>query len=126
MITFRANEGTQIATVVGKTKTPLYWYPYKEEDRQIKVQDYSDFNTQEMRDRFMLSKGQATSIMDHLSKNTEPEDVLQAKYFALPHARVATEVVEPEEQGVQFFSEAFLLPCLQNATPLVIFFQKLH
>ena len=81
MITFREDQGTHIATVVGKSKTPLYWYPYKEEDRQIKVQDYSDFNTQEMRDRFMLSKGQASAIMDHLSNNTEPEDVLQAKYF---------------------------------------------
>ena len=83
MITFHPTEGKHIATVVGKTKTPLFWYPYKEESKQIKVQDYSDFNTQEMRDSFMLSKDQATQIMNHLSQDTEPEDALQSKFFAV-------------------------------------------
>ena len=72
MITFQAEGAKKIASVVGKpgeAKTPLYWNPYKDKAKQIEVQDYAEFNTQEMRDRFMLSKDQASQIMDHLTKN---------------------------------------------------------
>ena len=84
MLTFNKDGGTQIALLVdGKSETPIYWYPYRDAERKIQVANIQEYNTEDFRDRFNLSKAQAEEIMKHIVAKTTPEGGLQNKFFRL-------------------------------------------
>ena len=71
MLTFKAEGGTPIALLVdGKSETPIYWYPFRDPERKIQVANIQEYNTEDFRDRFNLSKGQADEIIKNI-KNEE-------------------------------------------------------
>ena len=65
---------------VNKKKVPVWWHPKKNKDMQNKIEDLSVFNTQDLRDRFELSREQADDIMSHLKDSTVSEKN-QSKFF---------------------------------------------
>ena len=82
MLTFQKEGGTPIAILVdGKSETPIYWFPFKEAARKIQVANIQEYNSEEFRDRFNLSAGQAEEIMKHIVAKTTPEGPLQNKFF---------------------------------------------
>ena len=84
MLTFNPENGTEIAMLVeGGSSSPVFWHPFKDESRKIQVSDISEFDTQEFRDRFALSKSQMAEMVVHLKANTTPENSLQMKFFAI-------------------------------------------
>ena len=84
MLTFKSEGGTQIALLVdGKSETPIYWFPFRDQERKIQVANIHEYNTEEFRDRFNLSKAQAEEIMKHVVAKTTPEGPLQNKFFQI-------------------------------------------
>ena len=84
MLTLLSENSTKIASIVtGRNRSDLFWYPFKESEKQIQVLNYNEFDTEEFRNRFTLSKKQSSEIMSHLTNQTEPEGVLQQKYFQI-------------------------------------------
>ena len=75
-------DNVQIAELIDGTKrTPIYFHPRKNVDLKIHVEDISEFNTEEFRERFAITRVQASEIMDHLKNDTEPEGSLQSVFF---------------------------------------------
>ena len=84
MLTFKAEGGTPIALLVdGKTETPIYWYPYRDPERKIQVANIQEYNTEDFRDRFNLSKGQADEIIKNVVAQTTAVGPLQSKFFQI-------------------------------------------
>ena len=84
MLTFNNDGGSQIALLVdGKSETPIFWYPFRDPERKIQVANIQEYNTEDFRDRFNLSKAQAGEIMKHIVAKTTPEGVLQNKFFQI-------------------------------------------
>ena len=75
-------ENIQIAELIeAKKRTPIYFHPKKNADLRIQVDDISSFNTDEFRQRFQITRIQATESINHLKNNTEPEGGLQSNFF---------------------------------------------
>ena len=60
MITLHKHpENIQICKLKSKKKTtPVYWHPVRNPQLRMAVQDINSFATEEMRDRFRISKNQ--------------------------------------------------------------------
>ena len=53
----------------GKLVQELFWHPRREDEFRNDVDDLNAFNTSYLRDKYELSRIQATSIFDHLSRD---------------------------------------------------------
>jgi len=72
----------QIAELIDdKKRTPIYFHPKKNPALQIQVENIAEFNTEEFRERFSITRKQADEIVTHLQSGTEPEGSLQSIYF---------------------------------------------
>ena len=65
----------------GKKITSVYWHPVRNPELRNAVSDVSGFDSEAFRDRFGLSPGQSSQILDHLNSGTTPEDKLQKVFF---------------------------------------------
>ena len=63
-----------------KKHTPIYWHPRMRKDLRSAVENLDTFNNEKFRDRFELSKNQATDIFSGLKGDDVCENQ-QAKYF---------------------------------------------
>ena len=74
-------ENVEICDLTNKRKrTPVYWHPRVRDDLRSAVDNLDTFNTAKFRDRFELSREQATDIFTGL-KNGEVCEKHQNKYF---------------------------------------------
>ena len=64
-----------------KRKRKIYYHPNKDINLRMSVDTLDAFNSEKFRDKFKLSKSQASDIIEHLKKKTTPEGGLQSKFF---------------------------------------------
>ena len=79
--------------VEGKQKTPVYWHPKINSELRNSVTDVGFFNTEYFRDRYELSREQASDIFDRLQRN-ETLETNQSKFFKVK--RHVTDALETE------------------------------
>ena len=65
----------------GRKRIPVYWHPVRKKELRMAVTDINGFATEEFRDRFRISKGQADEILSHIKAGTAPEGGLQRTFF---------------------------------------------
>lgn len=65
----------------GRKRIPVYWHPVRKKELRMAVTDINGFVTEEFRDRFRISKGQADEILNHIKAGTSPEGGLQRTFF---------------------------------------------
>ena len=74
-------ENQEVCKMVrGRTKIAVYWHPKINDELQNTVEDLANFNNSYLRDRYELSKDQASNIFDNL-KLDEVSEKFQQKYF---------------------------------------------
>ena len=67
-----------------KRKQKIWYHPYRDKKLRNSVDNLDSFNTEPFRDRFRLTRHQASSIIDHLKKGTEPDEKhVQNKFFKI-------------------------------------------
>ena len=65
----------------GKRKQKIWYHPYRDKALRNSVDNLDTFNTEPFRDRFRLTRQQASSIFEHLKKGTEPDEMHQQNKF---------------------------------------------
>ena len=65
---------------INKKIIPVFWHPKKNKELQNQIEDLAVFFTQDLRDRFEISKAQSEDILGHLKSGTVSEKN-QSKFF---------------------------------------------
>jgi hypothetical protein len=67
-----------------KRKKKIWYHPFRDVKLRNSVDNLESFNTETFRDRFRITRPQATSIIDHLTNKTEPDEKhLHNKFFKI-------------------------------------------